>query len=108
MPLSNAIDYWLDYKSEVLTLNFTLPFKTPIKEKRFIVEVYDPSYFIAMEFTETDSVKLVGAPAQCGASIQNPQEIAADPTNRFGPADLFAVAENPGSNYASRISVRCQ
>ncbi len=28
-----APDYWLDYTDQVLTLNFTLPFKTPVKAK---------------------------------------------------------------------------
>ena len=28
-----ASGYWLDYKDEVLTLNFVLPFKTPVKAK---------------------------------------------------------------------------
>ena len=26
-------DYWLDFTDQVLTLNFTLPFKTPVKTK---------------------------------------------------------------------------
>src|SRR6185312_17513615 len=28
-----APDYWLDYADDVLTLNFTLPFKTPLRAK---------------------------------------------------------------------------
>jgi ABC-type uncharacterized transport system substrate-binding protein len=31
-----APDYWLDYANEVLTLNFTLPFKTPLKAKEHL------------------------------------------------------------------------
>ena len=34
VPLTDPLpDYWLDYKDQVLTLNFTLPFKTPVKAK---------------------------------------------------------------------------
>src|SRR5207344_2715541 len=38
-----APGYWLDYKDQVLTLNFLLPFKTPVKAKELKVEIYDPS-----------------------------------------------------------------
>src|ERR1700747_3400210 len=29
--LIDPVDYWLDFKDSVLTLNFTLPFKAPVK-----------------------------------------------------------------------------
>ena len=37
-------EYWLDYKDQVLTLNFMLPFKTPIKAKELKIEIYDPTF----------------------------------------------------------------
>src|SRR6266852_246257 len=34
VPLTDPLpDYWLDYTDQVLTLHFTLPFKTPVKAK---------------------------------------------------------------------------
>ena len=36
-------DYWLDYNDQVLTLNFILLFKTPIKAKELKIEIYDPT-----------------------------------------------------------------
>ena len=39
-------DYWLDYHDQVLTLNFILPFKTPIKAKELKIEIYDPTIFV--------------------------------------------------------------
>ena len=33
-------DYWLDYKDSVLTLNFTLMVKTPVKAKEFKFDIY--------------------------------------------------------------------
>src|SRR4026207_1716339 len=38
-----APGFWLDYKDQVLTLNFLLPFKKPVKAKELKVEIYDPS-----------------------------------------------------------------
>jgi len=37
-----APGYWLDYNNQILTLHFTLPFKTPVKAKLLKIEVYDP------------------------------------------------------------------
>src|SRR5512143_2171310 len=38
--------YWLDYKDQVLTLNFVLPFKAPVQAKELKSEIYDPSLFV--------------------------------------------------------------
>ena len=43
IALGDAADYWLEYSKEILTLNFTLPFKAPSQEKNLSIEVYDPS-----------------------------------------------------------------
>ena len=55
-PLTEpAPDYWLDYKDEVLTLNFTLPFKTPVKAKELKLEVYDPTIFVDFSWAKDDA-----------------------------------------------------
>ena len=56
---SKPIDYWLDYdpKGTVLTLHFTLPFKTPVKATRLTVEIYDPEFFIDFGFADKNPVK---------------------------------------------------
>ena len=35
----------LDYKDSVLTLHFTLPFKTPVKAKLLKIDIYDADHF---------------------------------------------------------------
>ena len=62
-------DYWLDYKDAILTLNFTLPFKQPVKAKDLRIEIFDPTYFIAFEFAKETPVRLVGAPAACKGEV---------------------------------------
>ena len=47
-------NYWLDFKDDSLTLNFTLPFKTPVKAKDLRIDIYDPEFFVAFEFIEKD------------------------------------------------------
>ena len=59
--------YYLDYKDQILTLHFTLPFKTPQKVQDLQVEIYDPSYFVDFSFEKDNAVALVGAPAELQA-----------------------------------------
>ncbi len=103
-----ASDYWLDYKNEVLTLNFTLPFKTPLKAKDISIEVYDPAYFVDFAFAEKDAVALAGAPAQCKAAIQKPKGTGAAPGQQLmSDAQAATMMDNWGQNFASRIVVTC-
>lgn len=104
-------DYFLDYdpKATVLTLHFTLPFKTPVKAKAIEIEIYDPEFFIDFGFGAKDPVRLVGAPADCALSVNKPQD-------DYFPNELrldknFATSEaniGLGANFANRISVACR
>src|SRR4051795_13418872 len=46
------VDYFLDYKDGLLTLNFTLPAKTPFKTKQLVLEVFDRAFFIDFKYAE--------------------------------------------------------
>jgi ABC-type uncharacterized transport system substrate-binding protein len=105
VALGDASDYWLDFKDETLVLNFTLPFKTPLKEKELSIEVYDPSYFVDFAFAEKDAVALVGAPAQCKAAVEKPKEPAITPGQTT--AESYFANMNMGASYASKIAVKC-
>jgi ABC-type uncharacterized transport system substrate-binding protein len=96
-----ASDYYLEFKNQVLTLHFTLPFKTPVKAQELAVEVYDPSYFVDFAFAEKDPVKAVGAPAQCKVSTSRPG--GGGVSSEAAPAD----PSNWGALYASKILVKC-
>jgi ABC-type uncharacterized transport system substrate-binding protein len=109
IAFGDASDYWLDYKDEILTLNFTLPFKTPLKEKNLSIEVYDPTYFVDFGFAEKNPVALIGAPAHCQAVILKPKEASAAPGQQLiSDAQALAMTDNWGQNFASKIAVRCQ
>ena len=60
---------------QVLTLNFTLPFKTPVKAKELKIEIYDPTIFVDFAFAKKDPVQLVGAPASCKLDVVLPREM---------------------------------
>src|SRR5439155_21237958 len=72
-------DYYFEYnpKDTLLTLHFTLPFKTPLKAREFLIDIFDQAYFVDFRFVENDSVALKGAPAQCGATVVRPRDPAA-------------------------------
>ena len=70
-PLTDPLpEYWLDYNDTILTLNFTLPFKTPVKAKELKIEVYDPTIFVDFAWAKDAPVQLVGAPQLQGRRRQ--------------------------------------
>jgi ABC-type uncharacterized transport system substrate-binding protein len=96
---------WLEYKDQLLTLNFTLRFKTPVKAPALEVDVYDPTYFVDFGFAEKDAVKLTGAPAQCRVATTKPNDGEAN-TRPLSETDFLSTA-NYGVNFANKISVTC-
>jgi ABC-type uncharacterized transport system substrate-binding protein len=97
--------YWADYKDSIITLHFILPFKAPVKAKNLTIEVYDPTYFVAMELAKQDPVHLIGAPAGCKLSFQLPHEMTyAEGKKLSNEANAQA---NWGANFANKIMVNC-
>ena len=105
-------DYFLEYdpKETVLTLHFTLPFKTPVRARTLDIEVYDPDFFIDFALAEKkDPVKLVSAPAKCALSLERPRD------DNFSASVMrldknFMTSEankGTGANFSNRISVKC-
>ncbi|MGE3150967.1 MAG: DUF1007 family protein [Pseudorhodoplanes sp.] len=105
--LTDPVDYWLDYKDQVLTLNFTLPFKTPVKAHDLQLEIYDPSYFVDFALADKDPVKLAGAPTGCTLAVAKPKELTTEDAKKMTEADFVALANNYGAQFANRISVKC-
>lgn len=107
VAFGNVTDYWLDYSNEILTLNFTLPFKTPSQEKSLAIEVYDPSFFVDFSFAEKGAITLVDAPARCTAAIEKPKAVSQPGKQVMSDAEAAKMADNWGQSYASRIAVTC-
>jgi len=100
-PFGPPVDYFLEYKDSLLTLHFTLPFKTPVKTQNLDVEMFDPSYFVDFSFAEKDPVKLVSAPDACKLAIAKPADASTLPP----PGEN--LANNYGSQFANKILVKC-
>ena len=103
-----APDYWLDYADEVLTLNFTLPFKTPVKAKELKVEIYDPTIFVDFSFAKEKPAQLVGAP-KCRLDVVLPREMTFAEGKKLSeiPADQPNTTMAWGAQFASKLLVHC-
>ena len=101
--------YWLDYKDSTLILNFTLPFKTPVKARYLKIEIYDPTIFVDFEFAKQSPVHLVDAPAGCKLDVALPQDITTAQSQKLGEAffNSLSSAQNWGAQYANKILVNC-
>jgi ABC-type uncharacterized transport system substrate-binding protein len=109
VPFSDPLpDYWLDYTDSVLTLHFTLPFKTPVQAKELKLEVYDPTIFVSFEFAKQVPVQFVGGP-QCKLDIALPREMTS--TERMALSQIAAEVPNTtmawGAKFANKILVHC-
>ncbi len=102
-------DYWLDYKDEVLTLNFTLPFKTPVKAKSLNIDIFDPTIFVDFEFAKEAPVHLVGAPSGCKLDTVLPREMTFAEGKALSniPADQPNLTMAWGAKFANKILVNC-
>ena len=101
-------EYWLDFKDSVLTLNFVLPFKQPVKAKELRIEIYDPSIFVDFAFAKDKPVQLIGAP-QCKLDVVPPREMTFAEGKALSqiPADRKNTSMAWGVNFANKISVHC-
>jgi ABC-type uncharacterized transport system substrate-binding protein len=108
-PLSDPIDYWLEHADGVLTLRFTLPFKTPVKTQSLDLEVYDPSYFVDFTLADKEPVTLVDAPALCKLAVAKPQDASAPLAGQKLGESFFEnlTSDNYGAQFANKISVKC-
>lgn len=75
--LGKPVEYWLQSDDGLLTLYFTVPLEKPaeIRGLPASVEVFDPTYFVAFAFVETDAVTLEDGPTACKFSITRPPEM---------------------------------
>ncbi|HWM81916.1 MAG TPA: DUF1007 family protein [Pseudolabrys sp.] len=107
---SDPKDYWLDYRDAMLTLNFTLPLKQPVKAREFALEVYDETYFVAFEMAPKDPVALgTGAPPACRSTVRAPQELTVEQSRRLSELDAATpnIDDKLDDSFANRIIVIC-
>jgi len=107
--LDPAPGYWLDYKDQILTLHFTLPFKTPVKAKLLKIEVYDPTIFVDFEWAKDKPARVVNLPAGCKLDVVLPREMTYAEGRALSqiPADQQNTSMAWGAQFANKILVNC-
>ena len=98
--------YWLDYKDTILTLHFTMPFKTPVKAKYLKIEIYDPTIFVDFEWAKDKPVHVVGLPAGCKVDVVLPREMTYAEGLKLSNEALSSTF-NWGANFSNKILVNC-
>lgn len=100
-------DYWLDYdpsKTE-LTLHFILPVKAPKRVERLVLEIYDPEFFVDFGLSDSNAIKLIGAPEKCTFTTQKPHDSNFVPAQRTD--NTSEVNAGMGASFANKIAVQC-
>src|ERR1700733_1511595 len=101
------VDYFLEYKSGLLVLHFTLPLKTPVRPKVLALEVFDPTFFVDFKLADKDPIRLVGAPEACKFDFQRPNDGAAS-AQALGEQNFTDGGNvNFGAMFANKITVTC-
>lgn len=111
LPLKAPVDYWVEYEDTVLTLHFTLPLETPVdpKPKPVLIDVYDPSFFVAFGFAEKTPIKVAGEAADCTAEVEQPDPESAEEAKALSEAffSQLGPSSNFGSQFAQTVTVKC-
>lgn len=109
-PLGDPLpDYFADYKDSVVTLHFTLPFKTPVKAKLLKIDIYDATIFVDFSFAKDKPVSLAGAPGACKLDVVPPREMTWAEGKALSdiPADQPNTLMAWGAQFANKILVNC-
>lgn len=103
VPFGGPKDYFDEFANDKLTLRFTLPTLHPVDVhgKKLEVDVYDPEYFAAITFAQSNPIELAGAKG-CAIDVHRPQPLdpgiasqlaVIPPDQRDLPEDLKAITE---------------
>lgn len=102
-------DYWLEHDGKALILHFTLPVSAnPLAAKDALLEVYDPSYFVAFDFAKDDPVKVEGGPAPCTASIKAPPASVTQRLSQLGEGFFQSLDPSGGAEWANSVRFACK
>jgi ABC-type uncharacterized transport system substrate-binding protein len=94
----------LDDKRNV-TLHFLAVFKEPASAgKAFVMQVFDPDYFVAFDFEKQDPVTMKGAPQGCSLRMMQPKPLSDDEAKRL--QSVAGTNESPGADFGAKLAPR--
>lgn len=102
-------DYWLDHDGKALTLHFTLPVaKNPQPVRDALLEVYDPTYFVAFDFARDDPVRVEGGSLACTASIAPAKGGVTERLSKLSESFFQSLQPGATADWAVPVRFACQ
>lgn len=101
-----ATDYRITMDDKkLITLHFTAPLKEPASAGRaFVMQVYDPTYFVAFEMEKRDPVRLNAAPNGCSLNLMQPPPLAPEDARKLN--DSTGTNVSPGADFGLKLAAR--
>lgn len=102
-------DYWLEQKDALLVLHFFLPLNGSLAQGQnaFVVEIFDPTYFVAFAMADQDPVHLSSAPQGCLVKVNRPKALDEQQKAAAQQLDSGEGGEGFGAQFANYINVNC-
>ncbi len=90
---------------KLATLHFTVVLKEPASAgKAFVLQVFDPDYFVAFDFEKGESVTMKGAPQGCAVRMVTPKPLSDVETRRL--QEVAGTNDSPGVNFGMKLASR--
>jgi len=109
-PYSKAINPRVSFEDGLLSMQFSLILKTPVKTAGKIISIstYDPTYYIAMDLAEQQPVSILGVKTKrCGISIKRPQQSEPVTLNDSIATTDAQAALSYAQQFTSQIMIKC-
>ena len=114
--LAQVTEYGQIWSGSKLELHFQVPLKTPLDPVKgeFVVKVYDPDFFIAIDYVKDDPVTVIGnIPKQCELVVKPvPTDAEVDQTRQMlatkGADWKPENNEDFGALFAQPVTVQCK
>ena len=114
--IGEVVEYGQIWSNNKLTLHLQVPLEKPIDPKKdeFVFKIYDPEFFIAIDYVKDDPVDVVGKlPESCKLVVKPvPTDAELDQTRTMlsekGKDWKPEVSEDFGALFAQAVSIACK
>jgi ABC-type uncharacterized transport system substrate-binding protein len=114
--LGEVTEFGQIWSNDKLQLHMQVPLKTPVDPTKgeFVAKVYDPDFFIAMDFAKDEPVTAIGTmPKNCAIVVKPvPSDAEVEQTRAMlstkGPEWKPENEEDFGALFAQPVSVQCK
>ena len=114
--LGEVTEFGQIWSNDKLQLHLQVPLKTPVDPTKgaFVAKVYDPDFFIAMDYAKDEPVSVIGPmPEGCALEVKPvPTDAEVEQTRAMlstkGPDWKPETEEDFGALFAQPVSIQCK